>query len=412
VSPPAADYPPSGGEPSQRPLTGRRPAEPSPRGGRDADHHIALPVRRPYGLLVAVSLLFLLAVGVGFTAFALADRPATVVVPQLVGLDPVAARTAAAGAEVNLLGESADKTVHVVAQEPLAGTKVARGEAIRVVYAATPSRREVPDLHRRRSAEAGEALAAAGLAFGRVREVPSLDDPADLVLRQQPPAGELLPDGGRVDVWLSTPLLVAPGLLGLDEAAAEVAAAEAALALRILYEASDEGAKGTVVLQNPAPGTRLEYGSELVVVISRGPKPSSPDASPRALMVAAEFAPFPVLYPAPAAGFEFSAEPGNPASLAGARGEMGLEVKIFDPAQPGARFTLVEGNGFDPGLDDAAAVRVRGRPGSLGLSGTETVLTWEEQGFRYSVRAEGASREDILRLAEGLQAVPRAPAVE
>lgn len=329
--------------------------------------HIHLPRRRPFGSALAASVLALFLLAGLFAAVALFGTPATEV------------SSTAAGPE---------------APAAVAG-------------------RTTPDLLGLSSQEAGLRLRENGLLLGRVRESPSPEPPAGIVLRQRPAAGTVVAEDRPIDIWLSTPLLRAPRLLGLSEIEAGEAAAHTGLPLQVLFEATDEVSPGTVLLQSPPEGVPLEAGDRLVVVVARERQSAGgPAGTPPAVALFARFASIPLLYPPPEEGFELQPASDNPATLTGATGEPGAEIKLVDPTRPGVLVVLTQGNGLDPGLDHAGAVEVRGRRGSLGAGGGETVLTWEERGIRYTLRSTGLSERELRELAERLQPVPTGPGLE
>jgi serine/threonine-protein kinase len=64
-------------------------------------------------------------------------------------------------------------------------------------------------------------------------------------------------------------LVSVPDVLGLQESAAEAALRDAGLIPNVETENADEP-DGTVIAEDPGPGSRLEKGSEVVITVSTG----------------------------------------------------------------------------------------------------------------------------------------------
>ena len=107
----------------------------------------------------------------------------------------------------------------------------------------------------------------------RVGGEPSAIVPAGIVLRQAPNAGASLSKGARVDVIVSMgkPEVPVPRVVGLRTKAA--ARLLTAVRLRPLARSVPSNlARGTVLSQNPAPGSRVARGTTIFFTVSKGPR--------------------------------------------------------------------------------------------------------------------------------------------
>ncbi len=103
------------------------------------------------------------------------------------------------------------------------------------------------------------------------------------VFRQDPPPGTELNRGDTVSYWVSRgkPQVTVPVLTNLTQADAEAKLADAGLVGAVTQATSTTVPAGSVISQDPAPGTKVDKGSTVSYVVSTGsPSPSpSPTAS-------------------------------------------------------------------------------------------------------------------------------------
>ena len=137
-----------------------------------------------------------------------ATAPASVAVPDVVGLSQSAAtrRLQSAGFDVDTKRvPSSEPRGRVVAQFPAAGTRAARGGAIRInVSQGPPQSAVVPDVIGDDEATARQRLTQAGFRVRVIRE--ETTDPAEdgLVIDQDPPPRERLRRGATVTLYVGT----------------------------------------------------------------------------------------------------------------------------------------------------------------------------------------------------------------
>ncbi len=133
-----------------------------------------------------------------------------------------------------------------------------------------------PQLINLTEAEARQVLAADGLEI-RVEEGDYSETVAEgQVLRTRPEAGDRIRKNGAVSVYLSrgTALTGIPKLNNQTRAEAEAALEKAGLKVGSITERyHDTVAQGSVIGSAPGPGSELELGTSVDLVISRGPEP-------------------------------------------------------------------------------------------------------------------------------------------
>ena len=122
--------------------------------------------------------------------------------------------------------------------------------------------------------EARATLTGADLRTGRVLERESATADPGTVVAQDPAPGATLPVGGRVDVTVATApnLVTVPTVAGVAQDTAFTRLRDAGLVpVPGGREASDALPAGTVVRTDPGPGSRVDRGATVAVVVSTGP---------------------------------------------------------------------------------------------------------------------------------------------
>jgi beta-lactam-binding protein with PASTA domain len=294
---------------------------------------------------------------------------------------------------------------------PIVGRTVRRDTSVSLRTEQPPRIITVPALTGIQLEEARQRLADVGLLPGTLARADAGDTPAGTVLRQAPPSGTALREGATVDLWLAQhPILSVPSLVGLTEARALIVARGAGLSVEFLSEITDRVPPQAVIRQSPPAGDAISAGSKIVAVINGAPAgvatAATTPSSPTLFVTLAGSLPFPVLFPGrlpPGLVLEQSSD--NPRLVRDPRGRTGVEVRYVDPSRPTVRLSLFEGDWFDPALESAIAVEVRGGRGSLAQYPDTILLTWTERGTAYGVSANGLGRPDVLSFAEALQYV-------
>jgi beta-lactam-binding protein with PASTA domain len=198
--------------------------------------------------------------------------PGDVLVPPVAGLPQRQAirELEKAGLEVTIDREFSDRVKEdfAIRTVPPEGREVTRGTRVRLLVSRGPEQVTVPDVTglSRESAEA--RLRDEGLEVA-VQEQES-DEPEGDVISQSPGAGTQVTRGARVTITVSTgrPKVDVPDVVGVSEAKATARLSSAGLTpVRQEREVTDPTQDGVVVEQRPGPGTELDEGDEVVIVV-------------------------------------------------------------------------------------------------------------------------------------------------
>lgn len=236
--------------------------------------------RNPWAVAGVVVVLLALAGLVGWLVYTQVGdqggpdrRPVTV--PEVVNQPLADARAALESRDLKVdvvRRASADfPTGIVMRQDPAGGTRATTGDTVRLTVSSGPKTVVVPDVSNQAFTDAEATLTAAGLKVARQDE-PS-DQPADTVIRTQPPAGSEVEQGATVRVVVSSgaaPVTV-PDVAGADQVTATQTLADAGLRVTKTTRASDTMPAGNVITTDPAPGTPVRPGDTVTIVVSTGP---------------------------------------------------------------------------------------------------------------------------------------------
>ena len=264
------------GDPGRTPI---RPQE-SPDGGGDG---LRPPVRRrrrwrwaALAVLVAIVAAGGTVIGLRATGTLTPSHP----VPSLVGVSQAAAAQRLAPLHLRLAVSGRTYDAHapagsIISQRPASG-QLKEGSTVAVTLSLGPRPVSVPNVVGLQSAAASTLLSYLGLRPEVVGHTASMTVPAGAVVSSNPNHGTLLP-GQPVSLVVSTgkPTVSIPSLEGAN--AGSFAAAQAALEAVHLTanEAtaySDTVPPGEVIGTNPSSETVLIVGSQVTVVVSKGPR--------------------------------------------------------------------------------------------------------------------------------------------
>jgi serine/threonine-protein kinase len=159
----------------------------------------------------------------------------------------------------------------VLSQDPPPGEQLKEGGTFTLVVSLGPTPVGVPDLTGMSDGQAGEALAAQGLAVGTVTEVHDEAVPAHFVISWEP-AGQEIPKGNPVNLVVSkgpAPRVVPEVGGSFDNAAAALAGVQLDAQKEEVF--SDTVPAGEVVGTVPGAGTSVERNSVVTVQVSKGP---------------------------------------------------------------------------------------------------------------------------------------------
>jgi serine/threonine-protein kinase len=165
----------------------------------------------------------------------------------------------------------------VTGQRPRPGDELKEGGTVFLTVSKGPVPVAVPDLTGATRAAATEAVTKAGLTVGDVTEKASEDVASGVVLDWSPKGG-MAPTGSAVDLVVSSgpALRTVPDLGGRSFDAASTALGSLGLKVGRADDYSDTVPEGQVISSNPGAGAKVERGSTVSVVVSRG-QPVVPD---------------------------------------------------------------------------------------------------------------------------------------
>ena len=207
------------------------------------------------------------------TAFVLTGGTRRLSVPEVVNtnLDAATARLESMGLSLEVAEKVYDDNTlpgTIVEQKPQQGTQVKNGETVSVVVCLGPESAAVPDLDGMTQEEAANALVPLGLHVGVVTHRQDSDAPRGTVIEQYPEQGEVLENGGTVDLTLSDQPLMrdVPNVLGktLEETRQRLKEYDLQLG-DVHYEYATGYDVGEVFRQSPESGTQLRQGDSVNV---------------------------------------------------------------------------------------------------------------------------------------------------
>jgi len=157
----------------------------------------------------------------------------------------------------------------VARQRPKAGTKVDDGVQVDLWVSKGPLHIPAPDLSGMSAGGARSALEQQVLV-GSKRKAASLTAPKGQVFRQQPVANATVTRGDTVTFWVSSgpPMVSVPNVVGMSEGDAKAALQAEGFTASVDLVAGWGTFPGDVVDQDPAAGSRLRKGDEVVIKVA------------------------------------------------------------------------------------------------------------------------------------------------
>jgi eukaryotic-like serine/threonine-protein kinase len=137
----------------------------------------------------------------------------------------------------------------------------------------------VPNVNGRPVDEASQTLAQAGFNVARRPNRTSATVPAGAVIAQEPAAAAVAPVGSTVLLTVSSgpPAPMVPNVVGATAEQAQASIAGVGLKAKVVTQANATVPAGTVVGENPPPGTALQLGSLVTLTVSGGNKLTVPN---------------------------------------------------------------------------------------------------------------------------------------
>ena len=217
--------------------------------------------------------------------FALTAGNEVLAVPELRGRQRAEAEAQLPpGLTLRVIDESCSLPAGTIfGQNPLPGKKVKLPHQIEVLVSKGSDQRPVPDLINLPIEFAIEQLERNGLKAGTVQEVEAAESPVldGAVLETRPPAGTMLPVGGKIDLVVRrearAELEKVPDLVGRRLSEMESLTRETGLKLDGVTSRPDyDRAPGTIIEQNPAAGTPISEGMTLHLVVASPAEDGAP----------------------------------------------------------------------------------------------------------------------------------------
>ena len=204
--------------------------------------------------------------------------PPSATIPEVRDLPAADAQAAleTEGLTVNVSERSNAKVAagNAVKTEPAAGQQVDVGTEVTLIVSKGPKPVTVPDVVGDVRPDAKTTLTDAGLGVGEVSTVED-SSPANTVLNQDPAAGTDVPEGTAVDLTVSSgpPSATIPEVRDLPAADAQAALETEGLTVNVSERSNAKVAAGNAVKTEPAAGQQVDVGTEVSLIVSKGPKP-------------------------------------------------------------------------------------------------------------------------------------------
>ncbi len=251
--------------------------------------------RGPWVGITLIAVL-LAATGLGYYLFGrpLTPLDATIAIGDFTTMTDAQAQQAAvnAGLRVRFIKSPSDTVPanHVIRQNPLAGTKVAKDSLVELVVSNGKPLVGLTDVRGYSVLDAQRTLQGLGFAVTVTRKFDT--SPKDNVIDQLPKAGAKVQQASRITLIVSEgpqPVVV-PDFVGLPAGKAQALAAKSGLSINTSQRAAVNGVPAdTVASQNPPPGQQTQKGATIYAVISTGVQsvPAQPLGAPPAVPVPA-----------------------------------------------------------------------------------------------------------------------------
>jgi beta-lactam-binding protein with PASTA domain len=228
------------------------------------------PLKFPWWIVAVVAVLV---IGAGVITWLL--LPQKVKVPQMVGMPSDEAIKSLEAAKLKLAATNTkatgtQKVGIVVEQSPNANQAVPVGSGVTLVVEGPPTTVVVPNVVGQPISKAKELLK--GFAVEEAQRITGKSHPG-LVVEQIPAMGANVPPGTKVSLIVEAQSVAVPKLIGLTTAEVEPLLKNENLQLKSETKSARAGAKpGTIVDQNPKPGSPVAAGTVITAFVEPEPE--------------------------------------------------------------------------------------------------------------------------------------------
>jgi beta-lactam-binding protein with PASTA domain/serine/threonine protein kinase len=228
-----------------------------------------------FALLVTLGILFFVMFNLGGGD----DEGELIEIPNVEGLELEEARDRleADGFIVNVQFENSEDFEEgtVIRTEPAIGEMVPEGSDIDLYVSVGSERIPVPAVVGLTEEAARAAIEAEGLSVGEVTESPDPEFAEGVVIQSNPAAGVEIGPSIPVDLVVSSgpEVVVVPDVTEMSEREAITELTSLGLIFTVNEEYDNEVPEGTVIRQDPEPGTEALLGDTVLLVVSLGPAP-------------------------------------------------------------------------------------------------------------------------------------------
>lgn len=230
-------------------------------------------------LLIALIIAAVLLLLGGIAAALVYLNTTTVTVPEVTNMTEGQAKKVLAKKDLKLavIGSVFNAQIRpgrIVGQDPIAGNEVLTGSIVKVKLSRGKEKITVPKLTDITLDQATFFLAKADLNVGEITRKYSDRANEDIVITQDPAAGEKVFKGTSVNLTVSKgprPIRV-PDVIGKTEQEAMSLISQQRLIAAKSDEFSDSVDVGRVIRQSPPAGTTAERGDTVSIVVSKGPE--------------------------------------------------------------------------------------------------------------------------------------------
>jgi beta-lactam-binding protein with PASTA domain len=251
-----------------------------PRHGRYYDYEEAAP-RRPVWPWLLAALLLAAAGYAGYFVYTKIEHQlsssATVAVPYVRSeVESLAVSNLKAKGLVPRIVRQPSARVpigYVFDQNPPAGDRIHKGDQVVITVSTGKPKVEVPEVRKDTLTDAVRALTQAGLNY-KEYDVPSSQAPGT-VTGQSPAPGTQVIKGTTVRINVSKglpPIIVPADLIGKTEADATAELQQMGFNVGPSQQQDSPKPQGTVIDTNPKPGTSAQRGSQVTLIVSKGPQ--------------------------------------------------------------------------------------------------------------------------------------------